>query len=68
MSLDPAFLGRRQIATSDEMEQLGLRIGEQLEPGDLLILTGPLGRARPRSPGVWPRDSVCGDPCRARPS
>ncbi|WP_149084580.1 MULTISPECIES: tRNA (adenosine(37)-N6)-threonylcarbamoyltransferase complex ATPase subunit type 1 TsaE [Microbacterium] len=46
MSLDPAFLGRRRIATSDEMEQLGLRIGEQLEPGDLLILTGPLGAGK----------------------
>ncbi|MBP3977599.1 tRNA (adenosine(37)-N6)-threonylcarbamoyltransferase complex ATPase subunit type 1 TsaE [Microbacterium sp. BLY] len=28
------------------MEQLGLRIGEQLEPGDLLILTGPLGAGK----------------------
>lgn len=46
MSLDPAFLGRRRIATSEEMEQLGLRIGEQLEPGDLLILTGPLGAGK----------------------
>ena len=31
MSLDPAFLGRMEIATSEEMEQLGLRIGEHLE-------------------------------------
>lgn len=46
MSLDPAFLGRRRISTADEMEQLGLRIGEQLEPGDLLILTGPLGAGK----------------------
>lgn len=46
MSLDPAFLGRRRISTSEEMEQLGLRIGEQLEPGDLLILTGPLGAGK----------------------
>ncbi len=43
MSVDPAFLGRREIATAEEMEQLGLRIGEQLEAGDLLVLTGPLG-------------------------
>ncbi|MBS0023281.1 tRNA (adenosine(37)-N6)-threonylcarbamoyltransferase complex ATPase subunit type 1 TsaE [Microbacterium paraoxydans] len=28
------------------MEQLGLRIGEQLEAGDLLILTGPLGAGK----------------------
>ncbi|PQZ55039.1 MULTISPECIES: tRNA (adenosine(37)-N6)-threonylcarbamoyltransferase complex ATPase subunit type 1 TsaE [unclassified Microbacterium] len=46
MSVDPAFLGRREIATSEAMEQLGLRIGEQLEPGDLLILTGPLGAGK----------------------
>lgn len=44
--IDPAFLGRREIATSDDMENLGRRIGEQLEPGDLLILTGPLGAGK----------------------
>lgn len=46
MSVDPAFLGRREIATSEEMEQLGFRIGEQLQAGDLLILTGPLGAGK----------------------
>ncbi|MDX2400850.1 tRNA (adenosine(37)-N6)-threonylcarbamoyltransferase complex ATPase subunit type 1 TsaE [Microbacterium algeriense] len=46
MSVDPAFLGRREVATAEEMEQLGFRIGEQLEPGDLLILTGPLGAGK----------------------
>lgn len=46
MSVDPAFLGRREIATAEEMEQLGLRIGEQLEAGDLLVLTGPLGAGK----------------------
>lgn len=46
MSVDPAFLGRREIATSEEMEHLGFRIGEQLEAGDLLILTGPLGAGK----------------------
>ena len=46
MSLDPAFLGRREIATADDMEQTGFRIGEQLEAGDLLILTGPLGAGK----------------------
>ncbi|KQV00910.1 tRNA threonylcarbamoyladenosine biosynthesis protein TsaE [Microbacterium sp. Root322] len=28
------------------MEQLGLRIGERLEAGDLLVLTGPLGAGK----------------------
>lgn len=46
MSVDPAFLGRREIETSEAMEQLGLRIGEQLTAGDLLILTGPLGAGK----------------------
>jgi tRNA threonylcarbamoyladenosine biosynthesis protein TsaE len=46
MSIDPAFLGRREIATAEAMEQLGFRIGEQLEAGDLLILTGPLGAGK----------------------
>lgn len=46
MSLDPAFLGRHQIPTADAMENLGLRIGEQLQPGDLLVLTGPLGAGK----------------------
>lgn len=46
MSVDPAFLGRREIATSDDMERLGCRIGEQLEAGDLIVLTGPLGAGK----------------------
>lgn len=46
MSVDPAFLGRHEIRTADAMENLGLRIGEQLQPGDLLILTGPLGAGK----------------------
>lgn len=44
--IDPAFLGRREVATSDAMEQLGLAIGEQLAAGDLLVLTGPLGAGK----------------------
>lgn len=44
--IDPAFLGRCEVATSDDMESLGRRIGEQLEPGDLLVLTGPLGAGK----------------------
>ena len=46
MSLDPALLGRREIRTADAMEDLGRTIGEQLRPGDLLILTGPLGAGK----------------------
>jgi tRNA threonylcarbamoyl adenosine modification protein YjeE len=46
VSVDAAFLGRREIATSEEMEILGRRIGAQLEAGDLLILTGPLGAGK----------------------
>lgn len=46
MSVDRAFLGRREIATSAEMETFGQRIGEQLGAGDLLILTGPLGAGK----------------------
>jgi tRNA threonylcarbamoyladenosine biosynthesis protein TsaE len=46
MTVDPAFLGEHEIATSEAMEQLGFRIGEQLGPGDLLILTGPLGAGK----------------------
>lgn len=46
MSIDPAFLGRREVATADEMERIGALIGEQLEAGDLLILTGALGAGK----------------------
>lgn len=46
MSVDAGFLGRREIATAEEMEQLGRRIGEGLEAGDLLVLTGPLGAGK----------------------
>ena len=46
MSVDPEIAGRHEIATSEAMEALGFRIGEQLEAGDLLILTGPLGAGK----------------------
>ncbi len=44
--IDPAFLGRREIGSAEDMEHLGFVIGEQLEPGDLLVLTGPLGAGK----------------------
>lgn len=34
------------VATPDEMFELGRRIGVQLLPGDLLILNGPLGAGK----------------------
>lgn len=46
MTMDASVLGRHEIGTSDAMESLGLRIGEQLQSGDLLILTGPLGAGK----------------------
>lgn len=46
MTMDACLLGRHEIGTSDAMESLGVRIGEQLQPGDLLILTGPLGAGK----------------------
>ncbi|MGM1017367.1 MAG: tRNA (adenosine(37)-N6)-threonylcarbamoyltransferase complex ATPase subunit type 1 TsaE [Actinomycetota bacterium] len=46
MSIDPALAGRHEIATAEDMETLGSRIGSTLEPGDLLVLTGPLGAGK----------------------
>ncbi|MFE6995677.1 tRNA (adenosine(37)-N6)-threonylcarbamoyltransferase complex ATPase subunit type 1 TsaE [Microbacterium sp. NPDC057659] len=40
------FVGRREIATSDDMEALGHRIGARLQAGDVLVLTGPLGAGK----------------------
>lgn len=68
MSVDPAFLGRREIATAEEMEQLGLRIGEQLEAGDLLVLTGPLGAGKTTFTRGLAEGLGCAVPCRAPPS
>ena len=46
MSLDADLLGRREIATADEMEALGHRIGASLVAGELVVLTGPLGAGK----------------------
>ncbi|MFV0319829.1 MAG: tRNA (adenosine(37)-N6)-threonylcarbamoyltransferase complex ATPase subunit type 1 TsaE [Microbacterium sp.] len=38
--------GDREIASPDEMEALGEEIGRMLRPGDLVVLTGPLGAGK----------------------
>jgi tRNA threonylcarbamoyladenosine biosynthesis protein TsaE len=43
--LDPV-LGRHGIADAAQMEALGERIGGMLRPGDLVVLTGPLGAGK----------------------
>ena len=40
------LLGRHEIATADDMEALGARIGRMLRPGDLVVLAGPLGAGK----------------------
>ena len=46
MSVPTDLLGRHDIASSDEMEQLGRKLGAELVAGDLLVLTGPLGAGK----------------------
>ena len=43
--LDP-LIGRREIVSPDDMEAFGERIGGMLRPGDLVVLTGPLGAGK----------------------
>lgn len=38
--------GRHEIVSPSDMEALGDRIGRMLRPGDLLVLTGPLGAGK----------------------
>ncbi len=45
MTLDP-LIGRREIASPDDMEAFGAHIGRMLAPGDLVVLTGPLGAGK----------------------
>jgi len=40
------LLGRHDIATSEDMEALGRRLGVGLVAGDLIVLTGPLGAGK----------------------
>lgn len=43
--LDP-LVGQHDIASPDDMERLGEQIGRMLRPGDLVVLTGPLGAGK----------------------
>jgi tRNA threonylcarbamoyl adenosine modification protein YjeE len=43
--LDP-LVGTHEIASPADMEQFGRRIGGMLRPGDLVVLTGPLGAGK----------------------
>lgn len=44
-SLDP-LVGQREIVSPSDMEALGEEIGRMLRPGDLVVLTGPLGAGK----------------------
>ncbi len=41
-----ALLGAREIASPADMEALGEELGRMLRPGDLVVLTGPLGAGK----------------------
>lgn len=41
-----ALVGSREIAAPDAMEALGEEMGRMLRPGDLVVLTGPLGAGK----------------------
>lgn len=43
--LDP-LVGAHEIDTPDAMESLGERMGRMLRPGDVVVLTGPLGAGK----------------------
>ena len=41
-----AFVGQREIASPADMEAFGRVLGEALDAGDLVVLTGPLGAGK----------------------
>lgn len=43
--IDP-IVGRHEIASPEAMEALGEQMGRMLRPGDLVVLTGPLGAGK----------------------
>ncbi|WP_285138135.1 tRNA (adenosine(37)-N6)-threonylcarbamoyltransferase complex ATPase subunit type 1 TsaE [Microbacterium sp. lyk4-40-TSB-66] len=46
MSVPDELLGTREIAAPSDMHELGRRIGRSLAPGDVVVLTGPLGAGK----------------------
>ena len=46
MSVPEELLGERVIEAPADMEDLGRRIGRALAPGDVVVLTGPLGAGK----------------------
>lgn len=40
------LISRQTIATSEQMHELGLRLGAILRAGDIVVLTGPLGAGK----------------------
>jgi len=40
------LVGRHVLATVDDTESFGERVGRMLRPGDLVVLTGPLGAGK----------------------
>ena len=41
-----ALVGTREITAPDDMEALGEEMGRMLRPGDMVVLTGPLGAGK----------------------
>ena len=46
MSVPDDLLGERRIDGPGDMEELGRALGRALEPGDVVVLTGPLGAGK----------------------
>jgi tRNA threonylcarbamoyl adenosine modification protein YjeE len=46
VSVPDDLLGEREIAGPADMEELGRALGRALEPGDVVVLAGPLGAGK----------------------